>query len=436
MTRSLCARILSVIAGLLLLAGCASGTSTEKTTAPNPSPSPSSMPSQTPTAEPLPIAGPFHVRLTEVDDGTSTELAVGGTLVVTLGLDPASDMVWFVGEGSGEQLGDYCGGDRITNDAGTTQTLTFRALATGTAPLVLELKTPETDMEPASTFTATVQVVDSPDPPPPAGTPTSVELGTSDSGTTVQLANHGQLTVVLPGQPGLGYTWSLADYPAELLAVYCPIRLAPPGSTTEQPPEANRESVVTFDAIAPGTAEIVLEYRNDNAPDDAPEQTFRVTVDIPYCEISWGTSAKEGTPGGQGGESVTDVRTEQYACYDRLEIDLNAPVVYYSAFYNDGDILNEDGTVLVPLGDLRGGSQLAIYAEASSGAGSDYAPPNPAELSDVAGYETFRQVTLARGTTGSTWIGLGVRERLPFRVLTLDGRDEGTRLVIDVAHRP
>ena len=34
-----------------------------------------------------------------------------------------------------------------------------------------------------------------------------------------------------------------------------------------------------------------------------------------------------------------------------------------------------------------------------------------------------------------TQIGLGVRARLPFRVFTLDGPGNGSRLVIDVAHR-
>jgi hypothetical protein len=35
---------------------------------------------------------------------------------------------------------------------------------------------------------------------------------------------------------------------------------------------------------------------------------------------------------------------------------------------------------------------------------------------------------------GQTTIGLGVRARLPFRVFTLDGPGNGSRIVIDVAH--
>jgi hypothetical protein len=36
---------------------------------------------------------------------------------------------------------------------------------------------------------------------------------------------------------------------------------------------------------------------------------------------------------------------------------------------------------------------------------------------------------------GQTTFGLGVRARLPFRVLRLAGPGSGQRLVIDVAHR-
>lgn len=54
---------------------------------------------------------------------------------------------------------------------------------------------------------------------------------------------------------------------------------------------------------------------------------------------------------------------------------------------------------------------------------------------NVAGYSTFRQVALAGSFEGETTIGLGVRARLPMRVIVLDGPGSGSRLVIDVAHR-
>jgi hypothetical protein len=54
---------------------------------------------------------------------------------------------------------------------------------------------------------------------------------------------------------------------------------------------------------------------------------------------------------------------------------------------------------------------------------------NRAELVDVTGFQTFRQVAWAGSFEGTTSVGLGVRARLPFRVITL-----ADRIVVDVAH--
>jgi len=44
-------------------------------------------------------------------------------------------------------------------------------------------------------------------------------------------------------------------------------------------------------------------------------------------------------------------------------------------------------------------------------------------------------VLISGANDGATLIGLGVRARLPMRVFVLDGPGDGSRLVIDVAHR-
>ena len=64
-----------------------------------------------------------------------------------------------------------------------------------------------------------------------------------------------------------------------------------------------------------------------------------------------------------------------------------------------------------------------------------YTPANRDEAVNVAGFQTFRQVAFAGTFEAVTQIGLGVRARLPFRVFTLDEPGNGSRLVIDVAHR-
>ncbi len=60
---------------------------------------------------------------------------------------------------------------------------------------------------------------------------------------------------------------------------------------------------------------------------------------------------------------------------------------------------------------------------------STYRPANRAELVNVTGYRTFRQVAWAGSFEGESTVGLGTRARLPFRVFTLPGH-----LVVDVAH--
>ena len=48
---------------------------------------------------------------------------------------------------------------------------------------------------------------------------------------------------------------------------------------------------------------------------------------------------------------------------------------------------------------------------------------------------TFRDVVWAGSFEGITSVGLGVRARLPSRAFVLAGPGDGSRLVIDVAHR-
>jgi hypothetical protein len=90
---------------------------------------------------------------------------------------------------------------------------------------------------------------------------------------------------------------------------------------------------------------------------------------------------------------------------------------------------------------VRGAADLQIVLTAPSydqHSNRTYAPSNPRELVNVAGYSTFRQVAFAGSFEGYTTIALGVRARLPFRVFTLAGTpqsDDTPRVVIDVAHR-
>jgi hypothetical protein len=81
---------------------------------------------------------------------------------------------------------------------------------------------------------------------------------------------------------------------------------------------------------------------------------------------------------------------------------------------------------------LRGGAklQVTVLSPAYDEAGrATYTYANQAELANVTGFRTFRQVAWAGSFEGTTSVGLGVRARLPFRVFILDNR-----VVVDVAH--
>lgn len=151
----------------------------------------------------------------------------------------------------------------------------------------------------------------------------------------------------------------------------------------------------------------------------------------PYCGLVWGSLAK--TDPAMSQANVVNVRTGRHYCFDRLVIDLNGPVAGYTVRYVPQ--VNQDGSGL-PV-QLRGRAfiQVTVNAPAYDNGGQPtYSPANRDELSDVAGYQTFRQVAWAGSFEGYSSIGVGVRARLPFRVFALTGPEPGSRLVVDVAH--
>ena len=150
-----------------------------------------------------------------------------------------------------------------------------------------------------------------------------------------------------------------------------------------------------------------------------------------YCGLVWGSLAKVDDT--MSTASVTNVRTGQHLCFDRMVVDLNGPVRGYAVQYVS-QVVQDGSGFAVP---VRGGARLQVRVNAPSydaNGNSTFSPANPAELANVAGYQTFRQVASAGSFEGYSNFGLGVRARLPFRVFALDGPGNGSRLVIDVAH--
>lgn len=154
----------------------------------------------------------------------------------------------------------------------------------------------------------------------------------------------------------------------------------------------------------------------------------------PGCSTAWG-SLPETVSEGSGGQ-LDSVRAGRHACYDRLVLDLDgidASDVSYDVRYVRQVVRDGSGTP-VP---LRGNAdlQVVVHSPAYDDEGSPtYDPPSDTEAVPVGGWSTFRQVAFAGSFEGVSTVGLGVRARLPFRVLVLDGPGNGSRLVVDVAH--
>ncbi|MGW8953922.1 AMIN-like domain-containing (lipo)protein [Streptomyces sp. NPDC055709] len=158
----------------------------------------------------------------------------------------------------------------------------------------------------------------------------------------------------------------------------------------------------------------------------APPPAGRVTG---ACSTPWGSLLKSAAD--TNAAPLTNIRTGRHDCYDRIVFDVPyATEVGYHVGYVD--TFHQDGSGRpIPVG---GGAILEILVNAPSH-DADYRPTYPAKPArplpgvNLTGYRTFKDTKFGASYEGQTQVGLGVRARLPFRVLQLDGR-----LVVDVAH--
>jgi len=165
----------------------------------------------------------------------------------------------------------------------------------------------------------------------------------------------------------------------------------------------------------------------------------------PYCGIYWGSLAKTGAAPGApdwftiptDGSAVDNVRAGQHDCYDRLVIDVRGQRPGYRVQYvSEVAEYGVDGHRLVF--PLLGSAFLEIVVPTDiidSNGNQVFTPLDRSQLVDVSGWETFRQVAEVGYYEVQRQVGVGVRGRLPFRVFTMDGPNDHSRLVIDVAHR-
>ncbi|MDX3763116.1 hypothetical protein PV684_49875 [Streptomyces sp. AK02-04a] len=150
------------------------------------------------------------------------------------------------------------------------------------------------------------------------------------------------------------------------------------------------------------------------------------------CPVGWGSHP--GARSAQTTTPMTNVRTGRHDCYDRLVVDApgaKGGSIGYSVRYV-GQLVQDGSGQVMP---VPGGAVLEIVIHAPAydiRTGKLTYPAQPHHSLpgvNLAGYRTFRAARYGGSFEGQTQLGLGVRARLPFRVLALDGH-----LVVDVEH--
>ncbi|MFC9504711.1 hypothetical protein [Streptomyces sp. NPDC057002] len=166
-------------------------------------------------------------------------------------------------------------------------------------------------------------------------------------------------------------------------------------------------------------------------PAGAAPVATRQATQAAACPTGWGSLAKTDTSGTIA--PVKDIRTGRHTCFDRMVIDLPGAGgdVGYSVRYVDR--LHQDGSGRhIP---VSGGAVLEVRVAAPAYDPETGAATYPGRVArplpgvDLTGYRTFRDTRFAGSFEGETQIGLGLRARLPFRVLQLEDR-----VIVDVAH--
>jgi len=148
------------------------------------------------------------------------------------------------------------------------------------------------------------------------------------------------------------------------------------------------------------------------------------------CAVTWGSGVKSAGPSTSPLSELLDVRTGRHGCYDRFVVDLDGPASGYIVRYVNVYRADGSGRVI----PLQGGAKIEIIVRAPA-TDMNGDPTYPGVTGQhlpgvtVAGYDTFRSTRYGGSFEGQTSLGLGVRARLPFRVMKV-----GQRVVIDVAH--
>jgi hypothetical protein len=158
------------------------------------------------------------------------------------------------------------------------------------------------------------------------------------------------------------------------------------------------------------------------------------TTAAPACGITWGSTEKTTGPLSQA--PLLTVETGRHECWDRVVFELNGSAQGYSVRYATEVLTDGEGVDLVPF--TAGGAHLWVTLRAPA-----YDAAHTATFDATAGqhvatvmrYDTLRDVVFGGSFEGYTTFAVGVRARLPFRVLLVAGPGTHSRIVVDIAHR-
>jgi hypothetical protein len=149
------------------------------------------------------------------------------------------------------------------------------------------------------------------------------------------------------------------------------------------------------------------------------------------CTTEWDTGL-EANPV-MTSSPIVNVRSGSHACFERLVVDVQGTPPGYNVQYV-AEVVRDGSGERVP---LRGEAflQFIVLAPAYNVETGEpiYAPSDDREVVDVSGSSVIRQVAYAGSFEGQTTFGVGIESALPFRVFTLTGPGDRSRVVLDVA---
>ncbi|MEV6345677.1 hypothetical protein [Actinoplanes sp. NPDC051851] len=154
----------------------------------------------------------------------------------------------------------------------------------------------------------------------------------------------------------------------------------------------------------------------------------------PYCGITWGSTDK--AAGDVSTAPLVSVSTGRHDCWDRIVFEMNGTAQGYNVRYSAEVLTDGEGVDLVPY--TAGGAFLWVTVRAPA-----YDPSGIPTIETTTGdhvvtvlrYDTLRDMVFGGSFEGYTTFAVGVRARLPFRVLLLTGPGTHSRIVVDIAHR-